>query len=81
MEPGKLCDNCGKCIEDSSDYKEILIDEILKEKDYSKEEQDFVRKRLTFSFCSDTICYSMKLYAGWRTILYVAKKSHNKYAV
>ena len=38
LDAAKLCDNCGKCIEDSSDYKEILIDEILKEKDYSKEE-------------------------------------------
>ena len=36
LDNSKICDNCGQCIEVSSDYKEIWIDEILKEKDYSK---------------------------------------------
>ncbi len=40
LNPDKLCDNCGKCIEETMDYKEILIDEILREKDYSKNDED-----------------------------------------
>ena len=39
LEPGKICDNCEKCLKLSdNDYKEIIIDEILSEKDYTKEE-------------------------------------------
>ncbi len=28
LEPQKICDNCGKCIEVDSDYAEIKIDSI-----------------------------------------------------
>lgn len=28
IDPNKICDNCGKCIEVEDDYAEILIDEI-----------------------------------------------------
>jgi len=36
LDPNKICDNCEKCLELSDkDYKEIIIDEILSEKDYS----------------------------------------------
>ena len=28
LEPEKICDNCGKCIENDSDYAEIEIDNI-----------------------------------------------------
>jgi hypothetical protein len=32
IEPGKICDNCGKCLE-STDYKSILIDDIILQND------------------------------------------------
>ena len=39
LDPKKICDNCEKCLKLSdNDYKEIIIDEILSEKDYTKEE-------------------------------------------
>lgn len=28
LNPFKICDNCGKCIEEKDDYKKILIDKI-----------------------------------------------------
>ena len=37
LDSGKICDNCGKCINcDNEDYKEIIIDEILYEKNYDR---------------------------------------------
>ena len=29
LNPMKLCDNCGKCIESGKDYQEIKIDSII----------------------------------------------------
>ena len=29
LNPDKICDNCGKCIEDSSNYKIIKITKII----------------------------------------------------
>ena len=29
LESGKVCDNCMRCVEDDSDYKEIIIEEIV----------------------------------------------------
>ena len=41
LDPGKICDNCGKCLEgDGRDYREILIDDILFEKNYKDEEEN-----------------------------------------
>ena len=41
LDPEKICDNCGKCIsDDSEDYREILIDDILFEKNYQNEENE-----------------------------------------
>ena len=38
LDPDKICDNCGKCIESGEDdYREILIDDILFEKNYKEE--------------------------------------------
>ncbi len=28
LDPGKICDNCGKCIEIDSDYAEIEIESV-----------------------------------------------------
>lgn len=40
LNPEKICDNCGKCLgDDSGDYREILIDDILFEKNYKDEEE------------------------------------------
>lgn len=30
LDPNKICDNCGKCIEDNSNYKIIKITKIIK---------------------------------------------------
>lgn len=29
LEPGKLCDNCMRCVENGSDYNEIVIEDIV----------------------------------------------------
>ena len=40
LDPGKICDNCGKCIDsDDRDYREIIIDDILFEKNYTDDEE------------------------------------------
>lgn len=37
LDPGKICDNCEKCLKlEENDYKGVVIDEILSEKDYTK---------------------------------------------
>ena len=39
LDPNKICDNCEKCLGLSdNDYKGVVIDEILSEKDYTKNE-------------------------------------------
>ena len=30
LDPKKICDNCGKCIEPTANYKIIKIDKIIK---------------------------------------------------
>lgn len=38
LEPGKICDNCGKCLSTGDEeYREILIDDILFEKNYDND--------------------------------------------
>ena len=29
LDPDKICDNCGKCIEDDRDYAEIIITDVI----------------------------------------------------
>ena len=29
LDPNKVCDNCGKCIEDNRDYAEIIITDVI----------------------------------------------------
>ena len=29
LDPSKICDNCGKCIEDNRDYAEIEITDVI----------------------------------------------------
>ncbi len=29
LEPGKLCDNCMRCVESGSDYSEVVIEDIV----------------------------------------------------
>ena len=29
LEPGKLCDNCMRCVDDGSDYNEVVIEDIV----------------------------------------------------
>lgn len=31
LDPQKICDNCGRCLDDGDDYKEIMIDGIMLE--------------------------------------------------
>ena len=39
LDPNKICDNCEKCLHlEDNDYKGVVIDEILSEKDYTKNE-------------------------------------------
>lgn len=41
LDPNKICDNCEKCLHLSdADYKGVVIDEILSEKDYTKNDED-----------------------------------------
>lgn len=41
LNPEKICDSCGKCIaSEDGDYREILIDDILFEKNYGEEENE-----------------------------------------
>ncbi|MBE7020525.1 MAG: hypothetical protein E7411_03715 [Ruminococcaceae bacterium] len=36
LDPNKICDNCEKCLKlEDNDYKGVVIDEILSEKDYT----------------------------------------------
>ena len=38
LNPDKICDNCGKCIStDGEEFREIIIDDILFEKNYNGE--------------------------------------------
>ena len=40
LDKSKRCDNCGKCIDsDDRDYREIIIDDILFEKNYIDDEE------------------------------------------
>ena len=41
LDKNKICDNCGKCLNiDDKDYNEIIIDDILFEKDYSDQDDE-----------------------------------------
>ena len=41
LDPNKICDNCEKCLAlEDNDYKGVVIDEILSEKDYSQNEEE-----------------------------------------
>lgn len=47
---GKICDNCGKCLELDSDYKEILIDGIIEDE---SEIDDYLYEENTLDFEED----------------------------
>lgn len=36
LNPNKICDSCGKCIETNKEYNEIKIDEIIIDEKYKK---------------------------------------------
>ena len=42
LEPGKVCDNCGRCIHSDAEYNTVLIDQIVKPEDeqYVAEDAD-----------------------------------------
>lgn len=33
LNPNEKCNNCGKCIEDDSDYKFIIVDDVIQNRE------------------------------------------------
>lgn len=40
LDDNKICDNCGKCIEEDADYIGIDIDDIITEEEWYESEED-----------------------------------------
>jgi predicted Fe-S protein YdhL (DUF1289 family) len=45
LDSNKRCDNCGRCIDDVSEYRSITIDDFMKQ-NISKEQIDRISKKL-----------------------------------
>ena len=46
LDPAKICDNCGKCIETTGDYYTLKIDKIVtEEKTFDPRKKYVIKKR------------------------------------
>lgn len=53
LDPGKICDNCCKCIDNDIDYKSIEIDEIIEDESLESDIQDLKEWKYEDSYIVD----------------------------